>query len=106
MVEVMIERDEEGRVQTVTLHGDESAEGLAAGSLVEAPVLGLKGYLHLDPEVSHEGNTFRFRVDRSGFFLDREIDAVVETMVLGLRSLESARPGRIAVHEVGESVKV
>lgn len=106
MVEVMIERDEEGRVQTVTLHGDESAEGLAAGALVEAPVLGLKGYLHLDPEVSQEGNTFRFRVDRSDFFLDREIDAVVETMVLGLRSLEGARPGRIAVHEVGESVKV
>jgi len=26
--------------------------------------------------------------------------------VLGLRSLEGARPGRIAVHEVGESVKV
>jgi len=106
VVEVMIERDEEGRIQSVTLHGDESAEGLAAGALVEAPVLGLRDYLHLDPEVSQEGNTLRFRVDRSDFFLDREIDAVVETMVLGLRSLAGARQGRITVHEVGESVKV
>ena len=63
MVEVVIERDEEGRVQAVTLHGDESAEGLAAAALVE-------------------------------------------TMVLGLRALSRNRPGRIAVHEVGESVAV
>ncbi len=106
MVEVVIERDEEGRVQMVTLHGDESAEGLAAGALVEAPILGLRDYLHLDPDVAREGNQVRFRVDRSDFFLDREIDAVVETMVLGLRSLARACPGRIAVHEVGEGVKV
>lgn len=106
MVEVVIERDEEGRVQTVTLHGDESAEGLAAAALVEAPVLGLRDYLHLDPEVTKEGHALRFRVDRSDFFLDREIDAVVETMVLGLRWLAHRRQGRIAVHEVGASVKV
>lgn len=106
MVEVVVERDEEDRVQTVTLHGDESAEGLSAGALVEASILGLRDYLHLDPEVVRDGNQLRFRVDRSDFFLDREIDAVVETMVLGLRSLSRARDGRIIVHEVGESVKV
>ncbi|QAA76573.1 MAG: hypothetical protein BIP78_0807 [Candidatus Bipolaricaulis sibiricus] len=106
MVEVVIDRDEEGRVQTVTLHSDESAEGLAAEALVEAPILGLRDYLHLDPEVSKEGRAVRFRVDRSDFFLDREIDAVIETMVLGLRFLASARPGRVTVHEVGEGIKV
>jgi uncharacterized protein YsxB (DUF464 family) len=106
MVEVLIERDEEGRIQTVTLHGDASPEGLAAGALVEAPILGLRGYLHLDPEVSRDGNALRFRVDRSDFFLDREIDAVVETMALGLRSLQGACPGRVVVHEIEESVKV
>ncbi|MGD9840771.1 MAG: hypothetical protein AB7U87_03600 [Candidatus Bipolaricaulis sp.] len=106
MVEVVIERDEEGRVQAVTLHGDESAEGLAAAALVEAPVLGLRDYLHLDPAVTKEGHLLRFQVDRSAFFLDREVDAIVETMVLGLRALSRNRPGRIAVHEVGESVAV
>jgi len=104
MVNVVVERDEEGRVQTVTLNGDESAEGLAAAALVGAPILGLREYLHLDPAVTKDGYATRFEVDRSDFFLDREIDAVVETMVLGLRAL--AREGRIAVHEVGESVKV
>lgn len=104
MVNVVVERDEEGRVQTVTLNGDESAEGLAAAALVGAPILGLREYLHLDPAVTKDGYATRFEVDRSDFFLDREIDAIVETMVLGLRAL--AREGRIAVHEVGASVKV
>lgn len=106
MVEVVIERDEEGRVQTVTLHGEESAEGLAAAALVQAPVLGLRDYLHLDPEVTKEGHDVRFRVDRSDFFLDREIDAVMEAMVLGLRWLSHHRQGRIAVRDVGAGVKV
>lgn len=83
MVEVLIERDEEGRVQVVTLYGDDSPEGLAAAMLVEAPVLGMKHYLHLDPEVSREGSVLRYRVDRSDIFLDRELDAILETMVLG-----------------------
>lgn len=104
MVNVVVERDEEGRVQMVTLNGDESAEGLVAAALVEAPILGLREYLHLDPAVTKDGHAVRFEVDRSDFFLDREIDAVVETMVLGLRAL--AREGRIAVHEVGASVRV
>ncbi|MCR4391233.1 MAG: hypothetical protein NUV94_00280 [Candidatus Acetothermia bacterium] len=106
MVEVLIERDEEGRVQAVTLQGDDSPEGLAAGALVEAPLLGMRHYLHLDPESSREGSMLRFRVDRSDIFLDREIDAILETMVLGLRALEQGRPGRLAVREVGLDVKV
>ncbi len=106
MVEVLIERDEEGRVQVVTLYGDDSPEGLAATMLVEAPVLGMKQYLRLDPEVSHEGAVLRYRVDRSDIFLDRELDAILETMVLGLRALAQDRPGKVAVREVGLDVLV
>ncbi len=106
MVEVLIERDEEGRVQVVTLYGDDSPEGLAAAALVEAPVLGMKNYLHLDPEVSREGTVLRYRVDRSDIFLDRELDAILETMVLGLRALAQDRPGKVAVREVGLDVLV
>ena len=102
----MIERDEEGRVQVVTLYGDDSPEGLAAAMLVEAPVLGMKHYLHLDPEVSREGSVLRYRVDRSDIFLDRELDAILETMVLGLRALAQDRPGKVAVREVGLDVLV
>jgi len=106
MVEVLIERDEEGRVQAVALRGDDSPEALAAAALVEAPVLGMRHYLHLTPEAYREGDTFRFRVDRSDIFLDREIDAILETMVLGLRSLERDRPDKLAVREIGLDVKV
>lgn len=106
MAEVLIERDEAGKVQTVTVRGDQSPESLAASALVEAPLLGLRDYLHLNPESSREGNVFRFRVDRSDFFLDREIDAILETMVLGLRALERERSEHLAVREVGVSVKV
>lgn len=106
MVEVLIERDEEGRVQVVTLYGEDSPEGLAAAMLVEAPVLGMKNYLHLNPEVSREGTVLRYRVDRSDIFLDRELDAILETMVLGLRALAQDRPGKVAVREVGLDVLV
>jgi len=106
VVEVVIERDEGGKVAAVTLRGDDSPEGLAAACLVEAPVLGLKDYLHLDPQVEGEGPNLAFRVDRSDFFLDREVDAILETMVLGLRTLERRRPERLAVREFGTSVKV
>lgn len=104
MVEVVVERDEDGRVLTVTVHGDDSPEARVATALVEAPILGLRDYLHLDPAVRREGRTLRLEVDRSDFFLDREVDAVMETMVLGLRSL--ARDGGILLREVGESIRV
>ncbi len=106
MVEVLIERDEEGRVQSVTLRGDDSPEAYAASALVEAPVLGMRHYLHLSPQAYQDGETFRFQVDRSDIFLDRELDAILETMVLGLRSLEWDRPDRVAVREIGLDVKV
>lgn len=106
MTEVLIERDEEGKVQAVTLQGEDSAEGLAVTALVEAPVLGMRDYLRLSPEVEQEGQTLRFRVDRRDSFLDRELDAILETMVLGLRSLERSRPGRLAIREMGLDVKV
>lgn len=104
MVEVVVERDEDGRVLAVTLRGDGSPEARVASALVEAPVRGLREYLHLQPTVSREGSVIRFEVDRSDFFLDREVDAVMETMVLGLRSL--AREGGILLREVGEGIRV
>ncbi|MCX7750507.1 MAG: hypothetical protein N2320_02970 [Candidatus Bipolaricaulota bacterium] len=104
MVEVVVERDEDGRVLAVTLRGDGSPEARVASALVEAPALGLREYLHLQPVVHREGGTLRLQVDRSDFFLDREVDAVMETMVLGLRSL--AREGAILLREVGERIRV
>lgn len=104
MVEVVVERDENGRVLAVTLRGDGSPEARVAAALIEAPVRGLREYLHLQPVVRREEGTLRFEVDRSDFFLDREVDAVMETMVLGLRSL--ARESGILLREVGESIRV
>jgi hypothetical protein len=106
MMEVLIERDDEGKVQAVTLNGEDSPLGLAAQILVEAPVLGMRHYLHLAPKFAQEGDVARFRVDRSDIFLDREIDAILETMVLSLKSLEQKRPEGLRVQEVGLAVKV
>ena len=106
MIEVLVERNEEGRVQSVVLTGDGSPEGLAAMALVEAPVLGMRHYLRLPPETHVEGDTFRFRIDRDVSTLDRELDAILETMVLGLKWLERDRPDRVAVREVGLDGKV
>lgn len=106
MIEVLIERDEEGRVRSVSLRGEDGPEGLAAQALVEAPLLGMRYYLHLSPEARREENGLSYTVDRSDPFLDRELDAILETMVLGLRALERDRPGRVAVREAGMDVKV
>jgi uncharacterized protein YsxB (DUF464 family) len=106
MVEVRIERDEEGRIRAVSLKGNGGAEGLAAMALVEAPLLGMRYYLHLSPEASRADDGLSYTVDRSDPFLDRELDAILETMLLGLRALERDRPGSIVVREVGLDVKV
>ncbi len=106
MVEVFIERDDEGRIKAVSLRTDEGPEGLAAQALVEAPLLGMRYYLHLSPEAQREEKGLSYTVDRSDPFLDRELDAILETMVLGLKALERDRPGRLVVHEAGMDVKV
>ncbi len=107
MVDVTIERDGDGRIQAITLHGgEETSEGLAASVLVDASLLTLRDYLHLAPEVKLEGEGRQVVVDRSDLFLDREIDAVLEVVLRGLRTLQRERPEGLELRDVSMDVKV
>lgn len=107
MVDVTIERDSDGRVQAITLHGgEETAEGLTASVLVDASLLTLRDYLHLAPEVKMEGGGRQMVVDRSDLLLDREVDAVLEVVLRGLRTLKRERPDSLELRDVSMDVKV
>ncbi len=107
MVDVTIERDTDGRIQAITLQGgEESSEGLAASILVDASLLTLRDYLHLAPEVKVEGAGRQLLVDRTDLFLDREIDAVFEVVVRGLRALKRRRPESMELRDASMDVKV
>ncbi len=107
MVEVRIERDDDGKIRSVSFRKEgEGPEALAARALVEAPLLGMREYLRLSPVATKDEAGLSYLVDRSDPFLDRELDAILETMVLGLRSLERERPESVVVREVGLDVRV
>ncbi len=107
MVDVAIERDSDGRIQAITVHGGEdTAEGLAASVLVDGSLLTLREYLHLAPEVKVESDSRHVVIDRSDMFLDREIDAVLEVVLRGLRTLQRRRPDMLELRDVSLDIKV
>ncbi len=106
MAEVVLERDEEGRVHTVRLRSDETAAGVAAEVLVDASLRTLRNYLHLAPQVELDRGEMHVTVDRSDPFLDREVDAVVETLVWGMRALKERQPEDLVFHDATPQVKV
>ncbi len=75
-------------------------------TLLQTAVLGLEEYLKLDPKVEQEQGWLHCQLERD-IFLNREIDAVLETMVLGLKALARQYPQHLQVaEEVVSNVKV
>jgi len=112
MIKVEIVRDEEGKVSEFRSNGHNGfdAEGetivvAGASALLQTTVLGLESYLKLNPEVEYEKGWLRCKLERDDY-LNREIDALVETMILGLRALEESYPNHIELEEVFNGVKV
>ncbi|MCI2430163.1 ribosomal-processing cysteine protease Prp [Candidatus Acetothermia bacterium] len=113
MTSVEISRDSDRKIFAFRSlgHTDYAEEGkdiVCAGvsTLLQTAVLGLEEYLKLDPKVEHEKGLLHCQLERD-IFLNREIDAVLETMVLGLKSLEREYPEHLRVtEEVVSNVKV
>jgi uncharacterized protein YsxB (DUF464 family) len=109
MIEVEVYRDGEGKIcefrsRKEDIPGESSLQ-VSVSSLVDTAIIGLEDYLKLQPEVKQEKGWLQCRLERE-YFLNREIDAILETMILGLRSLERDYPEYLAVREVGSNVKV
>ncbi len=112
MIRVEIIRDEDGKVSEFRSHGHNSFDaegetivGAGASALLQTTVLGLENYLRLNPEVEYEKGWLRCRIERDAY-INREIDALVETMILGLRALEESYPNHLEFEEVFSDVKV
>jgi uncharacterized protein YsxB (DUF464 family) len=109
MIEVEVYRDSEGKICEFR----RSEEGLSerhplrvsVSSLVQTAIIGLEDYLKLEPEVKEEEGWLQCKLERE-YFLNREIDAILETIILGLRALERDYPEFLEVREVSSDVKV
>jgi len=112
VIHVEITRDEDGKVAAFCSKGHHDFEGEAAdmvsagaSALLQTTVLGLENYLKLNPEVEHETGWLSCTLERD-VLLNREIDALIETMIMGLRALEGSHPDHIQVEEVNSNVHV
>lgn len=107
MGEIIVQRDEEGRI--VALIGERMEEPNAATRsgmyFLRAAECALSEYLRLSPTLTVTDEV-RMIVDRSDPLLNREIDAVMETVVRGLKLLAQDFPGDLVVHEATLGVKV
>jgi len=113
MIEVEILRDHEGRVQEFRCRREPSSEETEEGKSVEIGVstllrtatLGLERYLRLNPEVEDEPDRLELRLKRDAL-LNREIDAILETTLLGLKEIERRHPDYLGIREISERVRV
>ncbi len=107
MGEIVVQRDESGRIVALVGEGLRDAGPTIQGSLYffRAAESSLAEYLHLSPTLS-TGDEVRLIVDRSDPLLNREIDAVMETVVRGLKLLAQDFPGELVVHEATAGIKV
>jgi len=110
MIGVEVYRDSEGKIcefRRLKEGGlsEEHPLQVSVSSLVQTAIIGLEDYLKLEPQVEEEGSYLQCKLERE-YFLNREIDAILETMILGLRALERDYPGFLEVREVGSDVKV
>ena len=113
MIEVEILRDHEGRVHEFRCQGEPSGEETNDGKFVEigvstlmrTSIIGLQEYLKLNPEVEDEPDRLVIRLKRD-YLLNREIDAILETMLLGLKAIEKRHPNSLGVKDAPSRVKV
>ena len=107
MGEISIQRDEENRI--VGLTGRDLEEGSPATTsalwFLRATAAAMTDYLHVVPDFSI-GEEISLIIDRSDPHLNREIDAIMETLVIGLRMLAVEYPSDVVVQEATVGLQV
>jgi hypothetical protein len=103
--EIVIQRDDKNRIVGVSVGelGLATSAEASAAHFMQAAAASLAEYLHVP--VAFSGDT-GLMIDRSDVLLDREINAVLETLVIGLRMLEKQHPADLVVHEATVGVEV
>ncbi len=107
MGEILVQRDDTNRVVGVVVRGMRQVTtlGTTVSTLLEAAATSLTEYLHVPVETSF-GAEMTLVVNRRDPHLDRELDAILETLVVGFRLLERDHSKSIALHEETVGVEV
>lgn len=107
MGEILVQRDESNRVIGVVVRGIRQLTTLGAtiSTLLEAAATSLAEYLHVSVESSFDAD-MTLVVDRGDPHLDRELDAILETLVVGFRLLERDHAKSVTLHEETVGVEV
>ncbi|MEA3238907.1 MAG: hypothetical protein U9Q94_03895 [Candidatus Bipolaricaulota bacterium] len=108
MGEIIVSRDEHNRILGLTGQGIDSdtPTGDAALRFLQASVSAMIDYLHLAPDYALVGSEMHLSIDRSAPHLNREIDAIMETLVIGLTQLAVEDAQDLVVHEATAGIRV
>lgn len=107
MGEIIVSRDEHNRILGLTGQGidTDTPTGDAALRFLQASVSAMTDYLHLAPDYAL-GSEMHLSIDRSAPHLNREIDAIMETLVIGLTQLAAEDAQDLVVHEATAGIRV
>ncbi len=107
MGEILVQRDESNHVIGVVVRGVRQLTtlGTTISVLLEAAATSLTEYLHVSVESSF-GTDMTLVVDRGDPHLDRELDAILETLVVGFRLVERDHAKSVSLHEETVGVEV
>ena len=108
MEEILVQRDEQNRIVGLAARGGEEGSVAMIGTLqfLRAAAVAMTEYLHVEEADLSAGEEIEFVINRSDPHLNREIDAIMETLVIGLRMLATDYPGEVVVHEATVGLKV
>jgi len=95
---IVLRRDADGRIVGISMADVDptSVSGTSSSILLRAAAEALREYIHVSVE---QPNDEELNVDRSDVHLDREIDAILETLRIGLRIVEKEYPSELAITE-------
>jgi len=102
-----VKRDENNRLIGFTLQGAKTKTIASASAihLLRATAASVSDYLHARLRFS-EGKEFLLTIDPGDHHLKREIDAIMETLLIGLKMLEEEYPYDLVVREAEAEVRV
>jgi hypothetical protein len=105
--EILVQRDESNHVIGIVVRGVRqlTSLGTTISVLLEAAATSLAEYLHVSVESSFDAD-MTLVVDRGDPHLDRELDAILETLVVGFRILERDHAKSVTLHEETVGVEV
>ncbi|MBN1858444.1 hypothetical protein JW848_04485 [Candidatus Bipolaricaulota bacterium] len=99
MREIWIRRDARGRITGVTAHGlSERVSDAIVIRLFQACATTLSEYLHLATPLDVDGD-LTLNVDRTDVHLSREIDAITEMFVTGLKQEATEASDTLVIHD-------